>query len=141
VATDENKAIAERFINEVISDNNWDKAGEVLSDDLVMYHPSAPGGSISGLENVKGMLMGFRAGFPDLAISIEDEIAEGDKVVIQWRGRGTHTGDLFGMPPTGRSVNVGAVSIFRIADGKIVEDHISEDTMGMMKQLGVIPES
>jgi predicted ester cyclase len=137
---EENKAIARRFITEIISENHWDRVGEVLSDDLVVYHPSAPGGSLHGLEAAKSMFVAFRAGFPDLTLSIEDEVAEGDQVVIQWRGRGTQTGDLFGMAPTGRPVNVGAVSIFRIADGKIVEDHISEDTLGMMKQLGAIPE-
>ena len=57
-----------------------------------------------------------------------------------WRGTGTNTGEFFGAPPTGKSIDVGAVSTFRIVDGKIVEDHICEDTLGMLKQLGVIPE-
>jgi steroid delta-isomerase-like uncharacterized protein len=134
-----NKAVARRFIGEIISKNEWDRASEVLADDVVMYHPSAPG-PIRGLEAVKAMLTGFRAGFPDLALTVDDEIAEGDRVVILWTARGTNTGELFGMPATGKAVRVGAVSTFRIADGKIVEDRICEDTLGMLKQMGVIPE-
>ncbi|HWD09842.1 MAG TPA: ester cyclase [Actinomycetota bacterium] len=136
----ENKEIARKFINDCISDDNWDIAPEVLSEDLVIYHPSVPGGKLAGRDAVVQVFQAYRAGFPDMKITIEDEIAEDNKVVVQWRALGTQTGDLFGIPPTGKSVNVPAVSILRISDGKIVEDHISEDTMGMMKQLGVIPE-
>ena len=136
----ENKEIARRFINDVISENNWDIAPEVLSPNLVIYHTAVPGGRLEGRDAVIGVFQAYRAGFPDLKISIEDEIAEDDKVVVQWRALGTQTGNLFGMPPTGKSVNVPSVSILRIADGKIVEDHISEDSLGMMKQLGAIPE-
>jgi steroid delta-isomerase-like uncharacterized protein len=132
-----NKAVGRRFIREIISQNNWDRASEVLADNVVMYHPSAPG-PIRGLEAVKAMLTGFRAGFPDLVLTMDDEIAEGDRVVILWTGRGTNTGGLFGMPPTGKAVKVGAVSTFRITEGKIVDARICEDTLGMLKQMGAI---
>jgi steroid delta-isomerase-like uncharacterized protein len=133
-----NKAVARRFIIEIISGNNWDRAGEVLADDIVMYHPAAPG-PIRGLDAVKEILTKYRVGFPDLALTVEDEIAEDDKVVVLWTARGTNTGDLFGTPATGKTVKVGAVSTFRIADGKIIEDTICEDTLGMLRQMGVIP--
>ena len=136
----ENKAVADRFLNEVVSKGNWDAAGEVMAEDITVYHPSAPGGSLHGLEPVKQLFMAFRAGFPDLTIISEDVIAEDDRVAVRWRGVGTNTGEFFGAPPTGKTIDVGAVSIFTIHDGKIVEDHISEDTLGMLKQLGVIPE-
>jgi steroid delta-isomerase-like uncharacterized protein len=135
----ENKAVAGRFLNEIVGKGNWDAAGEVMAEDIIVYHPSAPGGSLHGLEPVKQLFMAFRAGFPDLTIITEDVIAEDDRVAVRWRGVGTNTGEFFGAPPTGKAVDVGAVSIFTIHDGKIVEDHISEDTLGMLKQLGVIP--
>ncbi len=136
----ENKAVADRFLNEVVGKGTWDVAGEVMAEDITVYHPSAPGGSLQGLEPVKQLFMAFRTGFPDLTIITEDVIAEDDRVAVRWRGVGTNTGEFFGAPPTGKRVDVGAVSIFTIRDGKIVVDHISEDTLGMLKQLGVIPE-
>jgi predicted ester cyclase len=85
------------------------------------------------------MLQGFRAGFPNLNIVAEDVFGEGDKVAVRWRATGTHTADLFGIPPTGKSMNVAGISLVRMSNGKIVEDWVAEDTHGLMKQLGVIP--
>ena len=70
----ENKAVAARFLDEIVSKGNWDAAGEVMAQDIVVYHPSAPGGSLQGLEPVKQLFMAFRAGFPDLTITTEDVI-------------------------------------------------------------------
>ena len=136
----ENKAVADRFLNEIVGKGKWDAAGEVMAADIIVYHPSAPGGSLQGLEPVKQLFMGFRTGFPDLTIITEDVIGEDDRVAVRWRGVGTNTGEFFGAPPTGKAIDVGAMSMFTIRDGKIVEDHISEDTLGMLKQLGAIPQ-
>jgi steroid delta-isomerase-like uncharacterized protein len=136
----ENKAVANRFLNEIVGKGNWGAADEVLAEDIIVCHPSAPGGSLRGLEPVKQLFMAFRTGFPDLAIITEDVIAEDDRVAVRWRAVGTNTGEFFGAPPTGKAVDVGAVSIFTIHDGKIVEDHITEDTLAMYKQLGVNPK-
>ena len=136
----ENKAVAARFLNEIVGKGDWDAAGEVMAQDITVYHPSAPGGSLHGLQPVKQLFMGFRTGFPDLTIITEDVIAENDQVAVRWRGVGTNTGEFFGAPPTGKAIDVGAMSMFTIHDGKIVEDRICEDTLGMLKQLGVIPQ-
>jgi predicted ester cyclase len=83
------------------------------------------------------MLAAFRAGFPDLHITVQDSFGAGDRAVVRWQMTGTHTADLFGMPPTGKAVTVNGISIVREAGGLIVEDWVSEDTAGMMRQLGM----
>ena len=134
----DNHEIGRRFMEEIIGQGRWSEAGEIMSDDVVMHHPSSPQ-PVAGIDAVKGFLIAFRTGFPDLNMKAEDVAADGDKVVVRWRVRGTHTADLFGIPPTGKAMNVAGISWLRIADGKIVEDWVSEDTMGLMQQLGLIP--
>jgi steroid delta-isomerase-like uncharacterized protein len=77
--------------------------------------------------------------FPDLNWTIEDTIAEGDKVVVRFRASGTQKGAFQGLPPTERPIDITGVAIYRIADGKFTEDWAFMDTLGVMKQLGVIP--
>ena len=81
----------------------------------------------------------LRSGIPDFKATIDDVVAEGDRVVIRMTFRGTQTGEFMGMPPTGKSISVGVIDIFRIAGGKIVEHWGQMDSMGMMQQLGAIP--
>jgi predicted ester cyclase len=81
----------------------------------------------------------FRAAFPDGSMTIEDMIAEGEKVVTRKTYRGTHQGELLSIPPTGRHVSVGLIDIMRIVDGKVVEHWNVGDDLGMLQQLGVIP--
>jgi predicted ester cyclase len=80
-----------------------------------------------------------RGAFPDARVTVEDQIAEGDKVVDRWTATGTPTGDLMSVPPTGRRIEVSGITISRFAGGKIVEDWYQGDDLGMMQQLGVIP--
>jgi steroid delta-isomerase-like uncharacterized protein len=134
----ENKATARRFFEEILGQGNWAAAGEVLSPDVVMHHPSSPE-PVRSREAVQGFLSAFRAGFPDMRMSVLDAVAEDDKVVILWQMQGTQTAELFGIPPTGKAVKVRGMSLLRLADGKVVENTVSEDTMGLMQQLGLVP--
>ena len=134
----DNKTVGRSFFEEMLAKGKWGLAEELITSDVVMHHPASPT-PISGREAVVGFLQAFRAGFPDLNIVAEDVFGEGDKAAVRWRATGTHTADLFGIPPTGKSMNVAGISVVRIVNGKIVEDWVSEDTMGLMKQLGVIP--
>ena len=127
-----------RFFAEILDKGDWGFADEIISDDIVMHHPSSPE-PLRGIEAVQGLLGAFRAGFPDFQMTVEDTFGSGDKAVVRWRMRGTHTEDLFGIPPSNKPVNVGGTSILRGADGKIVEDWVAEDTMGLMQQIGVVP--
>jgi predicted ester cyclase len=81
----------------------------------------------------------FRGAFPDTRITIEDQVAEGDRVVTRWTARGTHQGDLMGIPPSGVSGEIGGVTINRISRGKIAATWGSYDLLGLMRQIGAVP--
>jgi steroid delta-isomerase-like uncharacterized protein len=130
--------LGRRFFEEMLAKGDWVVAAEILDENIIMHHPASPV-PITPLPAVQGMLAGFRAAFPDLSMTVLDAFGDGDKAVVRWQMQGTHTADLFGMPPTDKAVTVNGISVVQVANGKIVEDWVSEDTMGMMRQLGVVP--
>jgi steroid delta-isomerase-like uncharacterized protein len=130
---------ARRFIEEILGTGDWSTAGEVLQPDVVMYHPSAPE-PVRGLEAVQGFLGMFRAGMPDLSLTVEDLAGDGDRVAARWSARGTHTEEMFGIPPTNKRLEIHGISFFRFADGRIAEDWVEENTLAVLQQLGVVPQ-
>jgi len=130
--------IGRRFFEELLGKGDASVADEILADDVVMYHPSSPT-PVTPRAAVQGFLGAFRAGFPDMRMTVEDAFGSGEKAAVRWHMQGTHTENLFGMPPTGKAVSVKGISVVRVVGGKIVEDWVSEDTMGLMQQLGIIP--
>jgi steroid delta-isomerase-like uncharacterized protein len=92
-----------------------------------------------GREAFKQVILGVRSGLPDVECEIHETIAQGDKVAARWTMRGTQTGELNGIPPTGKRVTLSGITIYRIADGKVVEERGQEDGLGFLQQLGVIP--
>ena len=135
--SEENKAIAARGF-EVYSTGNYDIIDEVMSSDFVGYDPALPE-PMRGPEGVKAQAAGYRAAFSDLRLTVDQQIAEGEHVVTRWTARGTHDGELFGIPPTGKSVETTGISIARIVDGKVVEDRTEWNAFGLMQQVGAIP--
>jgi steroid delta-isomerase-like uncharacterized protein len=138
VSTEENKAISRRADEELFDRGNLDVADELFASDFV-YHDPASGEDWHGPESVKQYATMMRAAFPDLHYIVEDQIAEGDKVVTRYTASGTHQGELMGIASTGNRVEITGISITRIEDGKIEEIWENYDTLGMMQQLGVIP--
>jgi steroid delta-isomerase-like uncharacterized protein len=102
-----------------------------------VYHNASR--TIHGLEPFKQYLSMLLTAFPDLHVTIEDMIGEGDKVVVRFTFRGTHQGDLRSIPPTGKQVEVTGIDIICAANGKVVEEWANIDELGLMQQLGVIP--
>jgi steroid delta-isomerase-like uncharacterized protein len=98
-----------------------------------------PGEEIHGREGIKQFYATLRAAFPDIHFTIEDQIAEGDRVVTRWTARATHTGEYQGIPPTGKQFSLTGIDIDRIANGKVVECWPIADELGVLQQLGVIP--
>ena len=88
--------------------------------------------------SIKQIFAALRSGFPDFQTTIEDLIAEGDKVAVRISWQGTHKGELMGIPPTGKHVKVTEMQIYRMTDGKIIERWVETDVFGMMQQLGII---
>jgi steroid delta-isomerase-like uncharacterized protein len=137
MSAEENKAIARRGY-EAINQNNLDALDEVAAPDITDHDP-APG-QAPGLEGVKQWFSSMHTAFPDFQMNVEEMIAEGDKVVARVRMSGTHQGEFMGIDPTGNRVEISGIDILRVADGKIVEHWGNFDDLGMMQQLGVIPE-
>jgi steroid delta-isomerase-like uncharacterized protein len=136
---EENKAVVRRYFREILDGGNLDLVDQIFEPQYVLHDPSSPQ-EVCGLEGTKRFVGMFRSAFPDIAHTIEDQIAEGDKVVTRLRARATHDGELMGIPPTGKGVTIEGISIWRIADGKIEECWFNYDALGLMRQLGVVPE-
>jgi len=136
--SEENKAVSRRFF-EVFGEGNLDALDEVMAPDAVDHDPYNPHAN-EGLEGAKKTIAMYREAFPDVSFELEDQIAEGDKVVTRWVGTGTHKGVLMGVEPTGKRSTTAGIAIDRIENGKIVESLNSWDVLGMMQNIGAIPE-
>ena len=136
--TEENKALVRRFVDEVQSAGNTDAIDEICSSEFVNH--SASPGVPSNREGVKRLTAMFRQAFPDSYFTIEDMMAEGDKVATRRTFHGSHQGEFMGIPPAGRRVSMGLIDVVRISDGRVVEHWSVGDNLGMMQQLGVIPQ-
>ena len=135
---EENKAIVLRHWEEVVSKGNLDLIDEIFAPDFVAHEADQ---DIRGPEGVRQFIVMLRAAFPDLHVTVEDVLAEGDKVVQRWSGHGSHQGELMGLPPSGKRISVAGITISRFEDGKVAEEWELYDMMGMMQQLGALPSS
>ena len=137
MSAEENKDLARRSW-ESVSERNPDLIEEFYPPDLVWH---APGQDIRGYEEARQFVSTFFDAFPDINITVEDAIAEGDKAVTRYTIRGTHRGETeeFG-PPTGKQMELEGITIHRIEDGKIVEEWERHDNLSAMQQLGLVPE-
>lgn len=134
MATTDNKAIGPRFFME--QDRlRGGPARELCAPDYVIYLAGNPPMDYEGHQQFG---RAFYGGFPDLYHAIDDVIVEGDKVVVRFTLRGTHTGDFMGIPPTGKPVTVGAIAIMRVVEGQVAEIRGEFDQLGMLRQLGVV---
>ncbi len=136
MSTEANKAIVRRFVEEV--QNGGDLAAlDALAAPGYVNH-SAPPGVPPDREGLKQLTAMFRQAFPDGRMTIEDMVAEGERVATRKTFRGTHRGELMGIPPTGKAVAIGLIDIVRVADGKVVESWSVADDLGLLRQLGAL---
>ena len=131
----ENKAIARKFFG-MFERGDSSMADEIVATDY--YNHDAPDPNI-GLEGVKAAVTTFKKAFPDAQVNIAYQLAEGDKVVSRYTWSGTHQGEFYGVPATGKQVNWTVTATFRIVDGEIRETWLNMDQLGLMQQLGVVP--
>ncbi len=136
MSAEENKELVRRFVEEFWNEGNAAAADELMAEDAEIHMPT---GELVDLDGLKGFADAFRGSFPDWHSTFEELIAEGDRVAERWTGRGTHRGELQGIAPTGRPVEVPGSVFYRIVDGKIMEFRGQLDMMGLMQQLGAIP--
>jgi steroid delta-isomerase-like uncharacterized protein len=134
----ENARGSKRIIEEVFGGGDYDLAHKLVAADAIGHDPARPE-PVRGPDGLIESARGYRDAFPDLRLTANQSIAEGDYVATRWTAVGTHKGDLFGIAPTGKQSTVTGISIDRWADGKIVESWTNWDTMGLLQQLGVMP--
>ena len=133
---EEMKSRARRIADELFSQGDLAVADEILAPDLIHHTPET---HVEGSEGAKQFVLALRRAFPDLSATVEDQIAEGDKVVQRIRWSGTHEGEFYGVAPTGRHVTSGLMEIHRIGpDGKIAEHWSASDHLALLQQLGAI---
>lgn len=138
MSAEENKAIVRRVFEEVFNKRNLAVADELLTPDS-LNHDDPHGVGPVGPESLKQVVQMLSAAFPDLHMTIEDVIAEGDKVFIRTTSSGTHQGAFMGIPPTGKRFTQQQMHLVRVVDGQVTEHWDVRDDLGMMQQLGVIP--
>jgi predicted ester cyclase len=137
VSVQDNKAIVTRVSEQAVGGGDLSVMDELVAEDF-LDHSALPG-TPPGREGAKEFVRIFHAGFPDLSLTNEDIIEEGDKVVHRYVLRGTHQGEFMGIPPTGNRIEVHGIDELRVAGGKIVERWGQVDQLGLMQQLGVVP--
>jgi predicted ester cyclase len=137
MSVERNKEVTRRFSAEVWGEGNAALADELIAPDLVEHTPfPAP---MPGLEGHKQVLAMFRAAFPDLKVTVDEVLGEGDFTYLRWHGEGTHSGQLMQFAPTGKQVKITGMDVLKLENGKIKERWAEIDAFGLMQQLGVIP--
>jgi steroid delta-isomerase-like uncharacterized protein len=140
MSVEKNKETFRRYVEEVWKDEKLDIADEVFAEKYLSHQSD---GTVleRGPEDVKKFVMEYRSAFSDIEDIVEDMIGEGDKVVTRWTLRATHTGEFRGIPATDKRITFAGIGIFRFSEeGEVVESWDSLDQLGMLRQLGVIPE-
>jgi steroid delta-isomerase-like uncharacterized protein len=133
-----NKDLIRRMEDAIFNQRNLDAIDQFISPDYVLR--TAPEGMAADRDAVRGSMAAYLAGFPDLRVEVEQLVAEGDRVVALLVYSGTHQGELFGIPATGRRIVVRQLAIYRIDGGQVVEEWEVSDQLGLMQQLGVVAE-
>jgi len=133
----ENKALARRILEDLVIDLNLDNLEVYFAEDVIVHVPflDLP----PGLEGLRSLYSSFPGAIADVDLTFEDQIAEGDLVVTRWSSVFTHSGELFGVPATGKRVQQSGIMIYRITDGKVVEQWAEANMLGLMRQLGAVP--
>ena len=134
---EQNKKVMERFV-EFINTGNMEIGREIIAPNVIFYAPTSPE-PMTGLEGYAAVLNMMRGAMPDVHWTVEETIAEGNKVMIRFTMSGTQTQPLMGIPATGKPIRVTAMNIYELRDGKIIREHGLPDPFSLLGQLGVLP--
>lgn len=137
MSTQANKDLVRRAYAELVMEGNFAHLEEFCHEDYVDH--TQPPGWPTDRAGLQQQVLYFRGAFPDINVTLEDMVAEDDLVTHRQTMRGTHLGEFFGIPPTGRPVEMTGMHLFRVADGKLIEHRANNDDLGMLRQLGAIP--
>jgi steroid delta-isomerase-like uncharacterized protein len=138
MSTEQNKAIIRRYIGEIWSTGNLEAADEIIAEAFIFRGPI---NELEGLEAFKKFVAGIHTAVPDIHFTLEDSVAEGNKVAFRWTMTGTHTSELMGIAPTGKRFDVAGATIARLSGGKMAEVWLYWDRLSLLQQLGLMPQS
>jgi steroid delta-isomerase-like uncharacterized protein len=136
MSTENNKTTIRRVFEEVVNNGNFGVADELVGPAYVNHGVPVPAQGPEALRMAIGM---FRAAFPDIKVTLENVVAEGERVATHGYFTGTHQGDFNGIPPTGKAIKVAYIDLWRLENGKAAENWVQMDMVGLMQQLGVMP--
>jgi steroid delta-isomerase-like uncharacterized protein len=139
MSTKENIKLINKYNEEILRRGNMDKVEELLANDY--EHGTPPAGMSPTREGFKEFISMVHRGFSDYDMTVKETISEGDMVVQRWTATGTHDGEFLGLPPSEKEIKFDGTSVYQIKDGKIQKDWTIADMMGMMQQIGAIPET
>ena len=134
---DQDKLLVQRYVEQVVNEQNLAALDELLAADYTAHMSGSP---TMDRDGIRGFFSMLHAAFP-IRSSDDDLVAEGNKVALRWSARMTHQGEFMGIAPTGKPVTANGQGFVRVRDGKIVEEHEVFDALGLMQQLGAVPES
>lgn len=135
-----NQQLFQRYFDEVANAGNLELADEFFAPDYLHHDPANPDPRpMVGPQAVRDHLTSLKGAFPDLVFEIDDMASDGDQIIVRWTARGTNTGDYFGMPATGKPIEITGMNTWRTRDGKAIEGWVNRDDIGLLQQLGVIP--
>lgn len=137
---EQNKRLITRYFDEVWNQGKLEVLNELIAPNYINHSPGAPNPK-PGPEGLKPIVEALRKGMPDVHYTIQDMVVTSDKVAVRLEMTGTHTGNFFGLAPTGKQVTVSQFQIERIENGKIVEHWRQTDDLGLMRQLGLLPST
>jgi steroid delta-isomerase-like uncharacterized protein len=137
MSTQLNKEVVRRAYTELVNEGNYENIEDICHEDY--FDHTQPPGWPTDREGLRQQLLYFRTAFPDINVTFEAIIAEDDVVMLRQTMRGTHLGEFFGIPPTGKQVAMTGMHLFRILDGRLVEHQANNDDLGLLRQLGAIP--
>jgi steroid delta-isomerase-like uncharacterized protein len=135
MSTEQNKAITRRYFEELWNQNNLAVIDEIIAPDVVGH---ASGQTFRGADALRGRAKNLRSTYSEVRFTMDDQIAEGNKVLIRWTFRGKHTGEYMGARPTGKEVVATGMNLFRLENGRIAEIWVESDDLGELQQLGVV---
>ena len=133
---EENKQLYWRIYDNILNQRNLSVIDELVSSDYVYHDPHNP---LNSPDELKQGMAAYLSALPDMRFTVDEMVAEGDKVVKRWKVVGTHKGELSGIPPTGNQVTITGLTMARFANGKLAEEWEAADTLGLMQQVGAIP--
>ncbi|HYE94859.1 MAG TPA: ester cyclase [Rubricoccaceae bacterium] len=135
-AAEQHEALARRWFDAMSRGDHYAAADETFAPDYTVFMGAD---EMRGTAAIKALVDQYRAAFPDLRFTVDDVIAEGDRLAVRWTATGRNDGPLLGMPASGRRATWAGVSCWQMADGRCIEDRVTMDALGMMQQLGAVP--